>query len=267
MRQSKHMKPGKLQKWTLLAPKASATNSEIPGDDATGLEGYRRWYDEVVGTRDVSVRQIPPNRRSVTGLVPSRKNGTMVEFESALERDFVTLLEFDHTVVSYREQPLKLPYRASSGRPVVGVPDFLLTRRVGGRESTILCDVKYRREIFERWRELKPRLKAARSLAIERGWTYRIYTEVEIRTPFLHNARFLLPYQRCCANGRHSELLLEKLQELGETTPAQLIAAVYPHDRDEQAVLIPTLWNLVSHLYIGVDLAKPLTMTSPIWGI
>ncbi len=59
----------------------------VPKEDATGSWVYTSQYDPLREKEAlVSVRQIPPNRRSVTGLLPSRKNGGMVPFESALER-------------------------------------------------------------------------------------------------------------------------------------------------------------------------------------
>lgn len=236
------------------------------GDGATSFQKYNRWCDDVAGDRVVSVRQIPPNRRSVTGLVPSRKNGTMVTFESALERDLVTRLEFDYTVLRYNEQPLELVYVASTGRPALGVPDFLIEQRVGSKTQQILCDVKYRREIFERWDLLKPRLKAARAHARAQGWRYRIYTEVEIRTPYLNNAKFLLPYQRCAPNANDADTLMAMLAEVRESTPGDLICAI-SSDRGDQARLIPTMWKLVADRFIGCDLELPLTMTSKIWGM
>ncbi len=191
----------------------------------------------------------------------------MVGFESALERDFATQLEFDPRVIRYEEQPLEIEYRSRGGQMVRGVPDFLVTRRDWKDVHTvILADVKYRREIFERWSELKPRLKAARQYAMTQGWKYRIYTEVEIRTPYLHNARFLLPYQRCAANAEDAETLFAVLGELGETTPAELVSRATP-ERYDQARLIPTMWKLIADRFIGADLNAALTMTSRIWGL
>lgn len=234
---------------------------------ATDFQEYNRWCDEMSGAAVVSVRQIPLNRRSVTGLVPSRKNQTMVAFESTLERDFVTLLEFDLRVVAYQEQPVRIRYVAPGGRTVTGFPDFLATRReCDGEESFALYDIKYRREIFERWRELKPRLKAARQYATSQGWLYRIMTEVEIRTPYLHNAKFLLPYQRCAPSCQDADKLIHALARMRQSTPAELIAAC-ERDRYDQARLIPTLWNLVAARFVGTDLNLPLTMASPLWGL
>lgn len=232
------------------------------GLDATRFKEYNTPGYQLLGEELVSVRQVPPNRRSVTGLFPSRKTGRMQPFESALERDFATILEFSETVASYDSQPLKLQYRSRSGRPATGYPDFLVSFH--SSESPMLCDVKYRDEIFRRWADLKPRLKAARKYALERGWRYRIKTEVEIRTPYLHNARFLLPYARCTPDPGHEELLLDHLRDMEATTPQALLAACYRRQLN-QVQLIPTLWSLVGRRIVLVDLDCPLTMTSDIW--
>lgn len=234
-------------------------------ENATGFEEYGRACDQFYGDRVVSVRRIPPNRRSVTGLVPSAKNSRAIAFESTLERDFVTLLEFDTAILRYEEQPLELRFRGPDGRWRIGYPDFLVQLQPWLEAPPMLCDVKYRREIFERWAELKPRLKAAYQYARERGWTYRIKTEVEIRGPRLNNAKFLLPYGRCEPNSAHELRLVDKLRKMGEATPSSLLIACCG-ETWERAELIPTLWCLVARkISIGCDLDLPLTMSSEIW--
>jgi hypothetical protein len=65
----------------------------------------------------------------------------MVPFESVLERDFATLLEFMPDVASYEAQPLRLDYACATGRRVHGYPDFLVTF-VPGYGAPLLVDVK-----------------------------------------------------------------------------------------------------------------------------
>lgn len=93
----------------------------------------------------------------------------MVGVESTLERDFATLLEFDQGVVRYDSQPLRLDYSGPGGDARRGYPDFFVEydERLG--LPPLLCDVKYRDELFERWVEYKPRLRAAMGYARERG--------------------------------------------------------------------------------------------------
>lgn len=212
----------------------------------------------------VSVRNIPPNRRSVTGLLPSRKNGRMVAFESALERDLATILEFDDAVLSFHEQPVELHYSRAGRRCPPGVPDFLVTYREHVGRRPLLVDVKYRKELFERWSELKPRLLAAKRRARAEGWDYRILTEVELRTPYLANARFLLPYQRCAPDPIHSRQLLDALRTM-EHTSAQALLEACCADEWNRAQLIPTLWSLIGRSQISTDLEAPLMMASNVW--
>ena len=90
-------------------------------------------------------------------------------------------------------------------------------------------------------------------------------TEVEIRTPYLQNARFLLPFiQGGPGSEACMELLDEALKRLKRATPKTLLEAVY-QDEMNQAKLLPTLWYLVGILNVGADLALPLNMATPIW--
>ena len=234
-------------------------------EDAPGCSSYSSQYDQFKEQEAlVSVRQIPPNRRSVTGLLPSRKNARLVPFESALERDLATLLEFDDSVLTFEAQPVELRYE-HDGRRRRGVPDFLVTYHPHIDRRPLLVDVKFRSELFEKWAKLKPRLRAARRHAREQGWDYRILTEVEIRTVFLRNARFLLPYQRCAPDPRHEQLLMRTLERMESATPQLLLEACYA-DPWNRAQLVPTLWCLVGRGHIRADLEhERLAMGNAIW--
>ncbi len=235
-----------------------------PKEGATGCWSYSSQYDPLREQEAlVSVRQIPPNRRSVTGLLPSRKNAGMVPFESALERDLATLLEFDDAVLTFEAQPVELRY-PNAGRERRGVPDFLVKYHDHIGRRPLLCDVKYREELFRKWRELKPRFLAAKRYALKMGWDYHILTETEIRTPYLHNARFLLAYQRCAPDPHHERLLLDTLRTMETATPQILLEACFT-DPWRRAELVPTLWCIVGRGQINIDLDEKLTMDSVIW--
>jgi hypothetical protein len=210
----------------------------------------------------VVAREIPLSRRSVTGLLPSRKNAGMVPFESALERDFATLLEFDPNVVSYQAQPVKLEYTGPDGRRRIGYPDFLVAYSVGDKRRYELCDVKYREELFSKWVALKPRLRAARRYAFALGHSYRIKTEIEIRSPLLENAKFLLPYMRSEPDPTYEQALRRALHGRPGLT-AQGLLEICSSDAAVRALMIPTMWCLVGRREIIVDLNLPISMRSP----
>lgn len=146
------------------------------------------------------VRKIPKNYRSVTGLVASELNAKQTAFESSLERDFMLLLEFDPDVLFYEEQLVRIDYLSVDGQTRQYTPDILVTYRQTSTytmlKPPLLGEIKYRRDLFEQWQELKPKFRAARRYAKDRDWNIKIITEVEIRTPYLKNVKFLRQCQR-----------------------------------------------------------------------
>lgn len=211
------------------------------------------------------VRKIPKNYRNVTGLLASKKNDSMAAFESTLERDLMLTLEFDETVASYEEQPVLINYADSDGKPHTYTPDLLIIYRSdlphSEKKKSILCEVKYRKDLFKNWKILKPKFKAARRYAYSKEWKFQIMTEVEIRTPLVSNARFLIPFKRLLPDMEKTCLILNKMHELGETTPKELLDKC-SSDFTIRAELIPILWHLVAIRQIGTDFNFPLNMSS-----
>jgi hypothetical protein len=216
------------------------------------------------------VRKIPKNHRSVTGFVASGVNANQAAFESTLERDFMLLVDFDSEVISYEEQPVRIDYLSADGKAHHYTPDILVTYRQIPNSTTLkpslLAEIKHRRDLFGHWQELKPKFRAARRYAKERGWNFKIITEVEIRTPYLKNVKFLRQYQRWPINLAGASLLLQKVSELRSTDPESLLASVC-QDAHDRAHLLPALWRLVAQRKIGADLNQPLTMQSLIWPV
>jgi hypothetical protein len=214
------------------------------------------------------VRKIPKNYRNVTGIAAHRKAEGAAMFESTLERDFIALLEFDSAVERFEVQPITLDWSDERGKARSYTPDVLATFKSHGLpRRTVLYEVKYRSDLRTEWSELRPKFKAAIEYARRQGWRFKIVTEVEIRTPYLGNATFLLPFvRRGPSEEAHMALLTDRLVEMHHTTPADLLAAC---SRDEwhQAALIPTLWYLIGTRQIGTDLDKKLTMASQIWSV
>lgn len=207
-------------------------------------------------------RKIPRNRRSVTGRVASSKLGRAAEFESALERDLLTLLEFDPEVLAFEEQPVRIAFTLPDGSEHTYTPDVLVTYRgsLARREPkrVELIEVKYRADLFAQWTELKPKLKAGRAYAREHGWRFVILTEREIRTPYLQNVRFLRGYRALEPDRRDVSLLKASLRHGSKQVEQVLESAAA--DRWRRAELIPVLWHLVASGAVEVDLSVPLTM-------
>lgn len=214
------------------------------------------------------VRKVPRSHRNVTGRLASQKAVGDVEYESPLERDFYTLLEFDSTVQSYEVQPVRIDYVDENGVARHYTPDALVKYEKRGRgekpRPPVLFEVKPREHLVDQWREIRRKVRAARAYARERGWRFRLVTERHIRTPYLENARFLLPYMRQRTDMAAEMLLLDRLRELRSTDPETLLAAAY-FDPANRELLIPSLWKLIAYGKVECDLGLPLTMASRIW--
>lgn len=210
------------------------------------------------------IRNIPKNYRNVTGIGAQAKAVGKAMFESTLERDFLSLLDFNRAVTNFEVQPVTVQWLDAHDTTRSYTPDVLAYYRSPKRPTT-LFEVKYRSDIRENWHELKPKFKAAIRFAKERGWRFKLISEVEIRTPRLENVKFLLPYK----NRRppvqcHMDMLDKALKRVKRSTPEKLLTEVF-RDEWNRAQLLPTLWYLIAIGIICCNLDEKLTMNSAIW--
>jgi len=64
---------------------------------------------------NMGVRKIKKSYIFCTGYFVSKKNNNQITFESVLERDSYTILEFDNNVVYYEEQPVQNKINIQNG--------------------------------------------------------------------------------------------------------------------------------------------------------
>lgn len=130
----------------------------------------------------------------------------------------------------------------------------------------MLFEVKYRKDLMENWRELKPKFKAAISFASERGMIFRVITEKEIRgNSLVENVRFLRGFMDIPVELGVKKSIVETLRVLGPcATPKILLEAAF--DSDEWRLKgLRCLWFLIANQQVKTDLFKKLSMTSSIW--
>lgn len=209
------------------------------------------------------VRKIGLGRRSLTGFLGSAKKAEgLPAFESALERDFYALLEFDSSVVAWHPQPVKVkvPGRRAPYRPDVAVEYRSGQGDQPSTEHIELCEIKYREELKRDWSKLKPAFKAGIRFARSQGWRFSIYTEVEIRTQRLKNAKFFLTY---ADRGTDAEDIHRLAVELlnGNSTPHALMSRLDPIERPR---MLGVLWHMVAKNLIDLDMSSEVTMQTPI---
>src|SRR5690606_11240914 len=170
-------------------------------------------------------RKIGTNRRSLTGQVSMRGGRYAVAFESSLERDFVMLQDFDPTVERVISQPICLTFIDEEGERRQYTPDYQVFARSG---AVMLYEIKYRSDLREQWRDLRPKFKATIRYCSQRDWRFKIMTDQEIRgTAYLDNVRFLRPYLDRRIDVERIKHLQTILAMLGSTTPQALLEAAY----------------------------------------
>lgn len=218
-------------------------------------------------------RRVRPSKCANTGVHASRKNGRGAETESALEHDFLTLLEFDERVERYDVQPTTLRWTVN-GAQFIYTPDVLVkytdnARIVNRSLKPTLYEVKPHEVLKTDWAKFKPKFRKAMSWAKENGMRFKIITEKRIRSTFLENIKFLNRYHcstfpEISSEVREENYVLRSLAQTDEIAIKELLAYM-SEIKLRQAELIPWIWRLILEKKIGVDLDKPLTMTSRIW--
>jgi hypothetical protein len=214
------------------------------------------------------VRKIKSSRVSLRGKVLSSKDAKFHDFESSLERDFIEMLEFDANVIRFVEQPVTIEYQENGIRKSY-TPDFLVTYRddvaPADKYSPLLCEVKYSKELKQKHDDLQKKFYAAENFAAKKGWRFRVLTELEIRTDYLKNVKFLSNYK----DSKYTDindfaLLLSKISALRVSTPAELLLAS-TRCEERKPELLFTLWHMIANGFIACDLNIKLTMKSEIW--
>lgn len=211
------------------------------------------------------VRKIPKNYRNVTGVAAQSKAIGEAQFESPLERDFIALLEFSPEVARYEVQPVKIEWRDAEGRLRYYRPDVRVEFCDELKRPPWLYEVKCREDLCAHWDELRPKFRQGIRYARKQGWVFHLVSDVEIRTPYLVNARFLLGYR----NREIPKALIEAVRHasegLGEMSVEQILHTL-SDDPWRQAEYLPAIWYLIANGHLHADLQQALTMASPIRG-
>lgn len=204
-------------------------------------------------------RKIGVTRRSLSGIVPD-----IGSFESSLERDFMELMRFDVQVKQIIPQPLTIGYFSVDGKSRQYTPDGLVIFQESSGLPPILYEIKYREDFKDSWKQLMPKFRASKKIAMSKGWYFNVFTEKEIRNTFLVNVKFLWPYRNRSFDKAVTHHVLTIMSDLQEADPALLSAAIYSAKLN-QAKVIPVIWHLIANGRIGCDLDLKLTMHSKIW--
>jgi hypothetical protein len=204
-------------------------------------------------------RKIRPTRgRNYRSKVSRSKSLQIVHTESLLERDFVRLANFDKKVSQIFFQPIGIRFHYL-GRRRRYFPDFLI---VTTDERYILVEVKLTQFVDTNLNKAK--FIAAKMLCSEKGWTFQVMTEEQIRLGHLQrNLRLLLEVKTFPMIPSVAEYIKAFLRRIGPLSIKDL--------RNECSVvdapmLMINLYKLIYAHEVKVELVKQeLSEKSLVW--
>ncbi len=175
------------------------------------------------------------------------------------------LLEYDDTVERFEEQPVKVPVVVNGKKLKPYVPDIMIhyfPTESGEARRPVLGEVKKTEDLKKNEEKYAPKFDAASRYAAEQGWEWHIFTEKEIRIPYLDNLKFLRQYH---SEEPDDELVQEVIRHFqntrGPVTAGLLLQKLCPNE-SRILQISPAIWYLISTKHIMADLKKPLTMKS-----
>ncbi len=201
-------------------------------------------------TKERARRVVSRSNHRVTGKHPGFKSRRMHYWESSLEQDAFRLLDVDHEVLSYDEQPAIIYYGENLKER--HYPDLLITYRHRKEFVEIKTDKDAASdEIITRTAILAPALAA-------HGYGYRIWTESEIRAcpNRLSNLRFLMRFGR----PKLALTRFEWFRRLFARHPVLPWSAIVGKPSDPAR--LAGLCRLVLEGWLRVDLARPILSDS-----
>lgn len=201
---------------------------------------------------------------SLSGLYASPKNDSMVWFESSLERDFATCLEFHSFVNRYEEQPLVVEYYVGDNLRTY-TPDFLVHFNTSANMKPWLCEIKFRSDLRQNFEKYRAKFKAAIQFCRREGWEFKLITEEYIRTEFLENAQFLMRYKFEYVHLGCLSRVLAIIEDLRVTTPEEVMLVLKDDHFNIRGKCLYALWYAIKSGEVNCDLTHKISMSSEIW--
>ena len=204
------------------------------------------------------VRKIKKSYISCVGYFKSYKNNKQLAFESILERDFFTLLEFQQNVLSYEEQPLKINYqlKASNTRYT---PDVLVIYDDGSKK---IFEVKYQSDI-DSDTELQYKISVLKEeITKQMSIPFETFTDIQIDQIYFKNCVFLYKNAFILENDAITTKILQTLVNISAPITVKSFLELLSSNRTEQLKFLPYLWHEIFKNTSLINMYQPITMSS-----
>ncbi|MCK9490709.1 MAG: TnsA endonuclease N-terminal domain-containing protein [Sulfurimonas sp.] len=214
-------------------------------------------------------RKIGYTYGSVSGYFAFRKQKS-IAFESTLERDLLTLLEFNDSVCDVIEQPITIEYINANGRNTTYTPDFLVyfneteTILLDVVRKPLLIEVKPRRIIQKKFKDLRPKFKIATKYASQNDMIFKIYDEEKIRGAYFQNITFLKRYKNLEYDLDEEQRILTYVDMLGSTTIDHILESLFI-TKIQKGLALGQIWHLLANKSLLCLYGEPLNYQTTVW--
>jgi len=206
---------------------------------------------------------------SLSGVFSFRKEKS-ISFESTLERDLLTILEFNESVSDVIEQPVTIEYTNKNGRETTYTPDFLVYFRqpksalMKSVYKPLLIEVKPRNIIKKKYKTLKPKFKIGTKYAYQNDMLFKIYDESRIRGQYFKNISFLKRYKKLKYNIDEEEKILKHVEMVGHTEIDHILEFLYVTE-EQKGIALGQIWNLLSNKKLLCFFGEALNQRTIVW--
>ncbi len=209
----------------------------------------------------MSVRKIKKSYISCVGYFKSYKNNKQLAFESILERDFFTFLEFEDNVLSYGEQPFRINYKLNDASTRY-TPDVLVTYNDGSKK---VFEVKYQNEI-DSDKELQYKLSVLKDeIDEQKSLAFEIFTDANLDNIYLKNIQFLYRYAFLLENNNTTTKVSETIKKSNSPIPMKVLLESITTEKNEQLKIIPYIWYEVFKNRSLLNIQEKITKSSMIY--
>ena len=214
-------------------------------------------------------RKIGYTYGSVSGHFAFRKEKS-IAFESTLERDLLTLLEFNDSVSDVIGQPVTIEYTNDNGRDVTYTPDFLVffnepdADLLRLQRKPLLIEVKPRDRLIKDWDKLKKKFQVGIQYAHANDMIFKVYDESRIRNMYLKNILFLKRYKRLEYNEEDTMSILSLVHTNGLLSVEHILEHLFV-TKEQKGIALGQIWNMVAHKQLLCSLETPLNIKTLVW--
>lgn len=209
-------------------------------------------------------RKIGYVHNSVSGDFSFSKD-KQVQHESKLEKDFLTMISYDDSVVDIIEQPFTILYQLDDKEYVYEyTPDFLVHFKVnenGLQPKPLLVEVKPKNILAKRFCEFKPKFKAAISYCSQENMQFKIYDERRIHGIYFKNIKLLKRYARLAYDIDEKELIINYVDTAGHASIDNILQFLN-NTGQQWKMSLGHIYQLLNNKVLSTDLTEEINLNT-----